>query len=97
LWKSFLVGQGGSILFGILLTILIPILVVDTLGMSFMAAAVVGWVIFLLFYLMIVISLWKCAYNVDQAIWGHLARVYAVASFLFLVAVAISAIGDSAA
>ena len=57
------------------------------LDLSENTTTIIGWVIFLPFYVMVMVSLWKCAYNTDRPFLGHLARVYAVASTLFLAAI----------
>lgn len=91
LWKSFCVGFFGSIFFGIVLAILLNYSrAANRLDLSESTTAIIGWVIFLPFYLLVMSSLWKCAYNTSKPILGHLARGYAVVSTLFLASIFIT-------
>lgn len=88
LWKSFSVGLFGSILFAVVIAILLNYSrAAFRLDFSESTTTIIGWVIFLPFYLMVMVSLWKNAYNTSRPFLGHLARGYAVVSTLFLVAI----------
>lgn len=85
LWKSFVTGLFGSIFFaGILGLLLNYSRGALSLDLSENAIAIIGWVIFLPFYFVVMISLWKCAYNTSLVFLGHLARIYAVLTTLLL-------------
>ena len=95
LWKSFWVGLLGAAFFGFVITFLLDFSRgAAALNMSDYVSEIVGWAIFVPVYLLIMLSLWKCAYNTKNAIWGHLARVYAVSTSLLFVAILITAIID---
>ncbi len=95
LWKSFWVGQLGAAFFGFVVALLLDFSRgAAALNMSDSMSEIVGWAIFVPFYILLMVSLWKCAYNTKHAFWGHLARVYAVLSTLFFVAILITVIMD---
>ena len=95
LWKSFSVGLFGSIFFGGVLAILLNYSrAAIGLDLSESTTAIIGWVIFLPFYLVVMVSLWKCAYNTSRPFLGHLARGYAVVSTLFLVSIFVTILLD---
>lgn len=93
LWKSFWIGLLGAALLGAI----IPFLLTYSRGalalnMSDHVTEIVGWVLFVPFYLLLMVSLWKCAYNTSNALWGHLARAYAILTSLLFIAIFITAI-----
>lgn len=95
LWKSFWVGLLGAALLGAV----IPFLLnysrgALALNMSDNVTEIVGWMLFVPFYLLLMVSLWKCAYNTSNALWGHLARTYAILTSLLFIAIFITAIFD---
>jgi len=95
LWKSFWFGLLGAAFFGFVLAFLLDFSRgAAALNMSDNVTEIVGWVIFVPFYMMLMLSLWKCAYNTKNAIWGHLARVYAVLTSLLFIAILITVIFD---
>lgn len=95
LWKSFWVGLLGAAFFGFVIAISLDFSRgASALNMSDNVSEIVGWAIFVPVYLLIMFSLWKCAYNTKNAIWGHLARVYAVLTSLLFVAILITVIID---
>ena len=95
LWKSFWVGLLGAAFFGFVITLLLDFSRgAAALNMSVNTSEIVGWAIFVPFYLLIMISLWKCAYNTSNALWGHLARVYSVLTSLFFIAILVTVIID---
>ena len=88
LWKSFSVGLFGSIFFAVVIAILLNYSrAAIGLDLSESTTTIIGWVIFLPFYLVVMVSLWKCAYNTSRPFLGYLARGYTVVSTLFLVAI----------
>jgi hypothetical protein len=93
LWKSFWVGLFGAAFFGFVITLLLDFSRgAAALNMSDNTSEIVGWAIFVPFYLLIMVSLWTCAYNTKNALWGHLARAYAVLTSLFFIAILITVI-----
>ena len=93
LWKSFWVGQFGAVFFGFIIALLLDFSrAAALLDMSANVSEIVGWAIFVPFYLLLMGSLWKCAYNTKTALWGHLARVYAVLTSLLFIAILVTAI-----
>ena len=93
LWKSFWIGLLGAALFGFVITILLGYSRgAARLNMSDNTTEIVGWAVFLPFYIMLMISLWKCAYNTSLPLWGHLARAYAVLTSLLFTAILIAVI-----
>lgn len=95
LWKSFWIGQLGAVLCGALIMYLLGFSRrVAALNMSENVSEIVGWAIFAPLYVLFMLSLWKCAYNTNNAIWGHLARAYAVLTSLFFIAILIIVIFD---
>ncbi len=95
LWKSFLIGLGGSLLMGLVLAIALPWLVVYRLDWNLSVAVITGWVFFIPFYALVMLSLWKNAYNTRLPVLGHLARVYAVVTLLFVTLMGVSFIMGS--
>ena len=95
LWKSFWVGQFGAFVFGIVIAVLLDFSRgAAVLNMSDNVSEIVGWAIFVPFYMLLMMSLWTCAYNTKNAIWGHLARTYAVLTSLLFLAILIGVIYD---
>ena len=95
LWKSFCIGLFGSILFAIVLAIgLNYSRAAFRLDFSESTTTIIGWGFFLPFYLLVMASLWKCAYNTSRPFLGHLARGYTVVSTLFLVSIFVTILLD---
>jgi len=95
LWKSFWFGLFGAAFFGFVIAFLLDFSRgAAALNMSDNVSEIVGWAIFVPVYILIMLSLWKCAYNTSNVIWGHLARVYAVLTPLLFVAILITSIID---
>ena len=95
LWKSFWFGLFGAALFGFVIAFLLDFSRgAAALNMSANVSEIVGWTIFVPFYLLLMISLWKCAYNTSRIFWGHLARAYAVLTSLFFIAILVTVIVD---
>ena len=95
LWKSFWVGQLGAAFFGFVIAFLLDFSRgAAALNMSANVSEIVGWTIFTPFYLVLMISLWKCAYNTNHTFLGHLARAYAVFTSLFFFAILVTVITD---
>ena len=95
LWKSFWFGLFGAAFFGFVIAFLLDFSRgAAALNMSVNVAEIVGWAIFTPFYLLLMISLWKCAYNTSYIFWGHLARAYAVLTSLFFIAILVTVIID---
>ena len=95
LWKSFWVGLLGAAFFGFVIAFLMDFSRgAAALNMNENVSEIVGWAIFVPVYLLIMFSLWKCAYNTSHTILGHLARVYAVLTSLLFIAILITAIVD---
>ena len=93
LWKSFWVGQLGAVFFGFIIALLLDFSrAAAILDLSANVSEIIGWAIFAPFYLLIAASLWKCAYNTKTALWGHLARVYAILTSLLVITILISVI-----
>lgn len=91
LWKSFVVGLFGSILFAVILGILLNYSrAARWLSFSDHTMAIIGWAFFMPFYLVVMVSLWNCAYNTKRVYMGHLARIYAVLTTLLLSAICIT-------
>lgn len=81
LWKSFVVGLFGSMFFAFILRIMLDYSRgAAWLNFSEYTTTIVWWVFFMPFYLVVMASLWKCAYNTNIKFLGHLARIYAVLS-----------------
>ena len=95
LWKSFCVGLFGSAFFGgVLAWVLNFTRGAAALDLSEHTTEIVGWAIFVPFYLFVMVSLWKCAYNTDRPILGHVARAYAVLTSLLFIAILITTISE---
>lgn len=95
LWKSFWFGLFGAALFGFVIAFLLDFSRgAAALNMSANVSEIVGWAIFTPFYLILMISLWKCAYNTNHTFLGHLARAYAVLTSLFFIAILITVVID---
>ena len=95
LWKSFWVGLLGAVFFGFVIVLLLDFSRgAAALNMSDNVSEIVGWAIFVPVYLLIMFSLWKCAYNTPNAIWGHLARAYAVVTSMLFIGILITVIFD---
>ena len=93
LWKSFWIGQLGAIFFGFIIALLLDFSrAAAILDISANVSEIVGWAIFVPFYLLIMASLWKCAYNTKTTLWGHLVRVYAILTSLLFLAILIMVI-----
>jgi hypothetical protein len=41
-----------------------------------------GNLFILIYFIWVAVSLWRCAYNVDNELWGHLARALVVFSVI---------------
>jgi hypothetical protein len=95
--KAFAVAVGGSIIFGIVVALFIPLLVVGVLGMSETAGEITGWVIYFPFYLLLMAAVWTNAYNTSKPILGHLARAFAALTTLLCGAIMIGVIVDAMA
>lgn len=68
LWKVFWLYNfliGNALLFGI-----------GLLPQGTLHAAV--FLFMLVYFIWIAVSLWRCAYNVDTKLWGHLTRILVV-------------------
>ncbi|NIZ61998.1 hypothetical protein DL239_13535 [Sedimentitalea sp. CY04] len=93
LWKSFWIGQLGSIFFGFIIALLLDFSrAAALLDLSANVSEIIGWAIFVPFYLVVMASLWKCAYNTKTALWGHLARIYAFLTSLLFISILITVI-----
>lgn len=95
LWKSFWFGLFGAAFFGFVVAFLLDFSRgAAALNMSTNVTEIVGWAIFTPVYLLLMLSLWKCAYNTNHTFLGHLARVYAVLTSVFFLAILITVIFD---
>lgn len=91
LWKSFVIGLFGSIGLAILLKLVLNYSrAAYALNLSEYTTVIIGWVFFLPFYLLLMVSLWKCAYNTNYRFLGHLARLYAILTAGLLGAICIT-------
>lgn len=79
LWKFFAIGLFGSVFFAIISNIALNYTrAAYNLNFSEYTTVIIGWVLFLPFYLLVMVPLWKCAYNTNYGFLGHLDRLYAV-------------------
>lgn len=93
LWKSFVIGLLGSAFFAFILKLALNYTRgAYALNFSEYTTTIIGWVIFMPFYLLVMTSLWKCAYNTNHKFLGHLARLYAILTIGLLGAICITMI-----
>lgn len=91
LWKSFAIGLFGSIFFAFILKLALNYSRgARALNLSEYTTVVIGWACFMPFYLLLMLSLWKCAYNTNYRFMGHLARLYAILTTGLLGAICIT-------
>lgn len=95
LWKSFWVGLFGAAFYGFVIALLLDFSRgAAALNMSANVSEIVGWAVFVPVYLLLMLSLWKCAYNTNHTFLGHLARTYAVLTSFLFIAILVTVIID---
>lgn len=78
LWKVFWIY---GVLVKVFLYVLILGLQYSHMGIpTYKIAYIITWPIGILYSIWLCISVWKCAYNLDERlrVWGHIARIVAV-------------------
>ena len=75
LWKVFLFG--GPLVGAFLPFVLAVVFPAWPPWSSYVAVAVAS-----IYGVWICVALWRCAYNVQVTVWGHLARLYVIAAIV---------------
>ena len=81
LWQAFwLIGIFGRILLAIFIVIFT--LIGKAIGLTW-SIGILSLIFILIYIIWSFVSIWRCAFNVKNRIWGHIARVF-ISMDLFL-------------